>query len=302
MPTHEELLASRHHSEHPAIPIEIEPPFREFPVDQAMSFFERLKIQKFVTDETRQKFIEAALSVIGDQGIPLWIDEVHHLKEMTPDIVKQILSCQVEGDPNRFFHLLCQLHDSDIEIDEEMFGKAVVRNLGAFSGSLSPEFRGRSAQLMVDIFQKQLPFGRLSHEPLLHNAYEKFPSFHDLYEAVQAVCVGEEIGPFVNMAPIRFRDLFDMIFKGIGVFTPAGWDRWAEFISFHRFLVRSIGAYIQFPGQLPFDFADLPPLYDECVRCEEEEVSEKLTAFKGRLCDFERYVHDRRLEDDSRYD
>jgi hypothetical protein len=41
---------------------------------------------------------------------------------------------------------------------------------------------------------------------------------------------------------------------------------------------------------------------EKCVRCEEEEVSEKVEALKGQLHEFESDVHDRRLDEDSSYD
>jgi hypothetical protein len=269
-----------------------------FTIDRAIDFFEHVKAEGLVTLEEMNEFVEAAVRVTGDSGIVSWLP-IARMATPKPAVIKTILGFRPSvALADEFFSYLWELQQREqLQIDRADIFTAILELAVHLGSDLSLELRASLADALPAIFRWLLA------RPIVvypYGAYELQPSFSPVYNVIQALCGPGELEPFMEMAAIRYRQLFVLIFHSYGSFMP-GLELWAEFIDFHQFLLQNTGLEISFPGELPAEFVDLPLLCHNCLILEGQPRALEMQKLQERLGCFERYVHECRFTDDSRF-
>jgi hypothetical protein len=272
-----------------------EPPFS---VEKAMDFFECLKVEGLITPETVSEFVEAAVSVTGEDGMASWLLEAR-VATLKPTIIQRILSFRPPIElADHFFPLLWELQQKDqLRIDRADIFVAILESARHLGMTLSAPLRRRLVHALPALFD-----GLLNRPIVVHpyGNYDRQPSFSALYGAIEVLCEPGDLEMFIERMAVRYRQLFVLIFLGYGYFGY-GWECWREFLDFHRFLQQRIGVEIPFPGKLPPEFAEMPAIYHNCLVFDGQPREIEMKRLEKMLGAFEFYVHVHELKDDSTF-
>jgi hypothetical protein len=269
------------------------------PMVALLAFFQGLRDSDLIDPATMHAFVEAAILVTLESGIGIWLPwlpNIHPSSKVLRTLLKFTPGAQYFQE---FCTYLIGFYNAfPLEINVSSLVLALMR----LTHNFEPEICNGMISIFVSFLSVLFRNALRVVDERLDDSYSRQLqlTFKSIYTGIRQLCQPNEMMQFVELAIVRFRQLFRTLNHAMGAFQP-GWKSWKNFIKFHRLLYYNTGVDIEFQGKVTSDYAAIPELYSRCIHCDENEKTQMNREFEELLIQFEFSRHNKKSIDDCEF-